>query len=172
MPVLPFLVLLFLLVGQLTLIWRQINDPGTRAGDEGDYYHRAMYLVRNRSFAPATDFDKKILEGKAFGYGNIRPPGYPVFLAMMANDEPSIFQLRRRAALIQFAMAGLNIICLYVASWLFLRNSKWLYLVALVIGSQPWTFEFSGLLITESLTMSFATFGILGLAFLSVPTRT
>jgi len=162
-------ILSLLLIMQWGMVWHQVNDPKTQpSGDEGDYYQRAIYLVKNGSFLPATEYDREVLAEKRFGYGNIRTPGYPAFLAAMALDEPPLFTLRKRAALIQFILAALCVVFLFCFSISVSDNLSGILAVAIILGIQPWSFELVGSLHSDSLAMSLVTLGTMGLSLFSV----
>jgi hypothetical protein len=161
-------VLLIILGGQLALAWSHATKTMVPVGDEYDYYDRAMYLVQHGEFRPFSEIDRQIVDGEVFGYGNFRPPGYPVILALTGLDAPTFLQLRRRMVVIQSFAIALVVICLYVGISAMIGDPRWLLAVSVVLGVQPWCFEFSSFLITESLTASLCGLALIGLALFVV----
>ena len=159
---LPLGLLMLLLFGQAILLWQAPLSPKL-VGDEGYYVSKAEYLVSHGAFPQETKIEKRIREGEQFGYSDCRPPGYPAILALLAIDKPTVLELRKRISIVQFTLSACVLLLLYIGVWVSIGKSSFLYVVAVIIGIQPWTFEYVNSFLTEQLTMSFFSIGLAGL---------
>lgn len=120
-------------------------------GDEPRYISKAEYFAKH-GILPKADAG---LEKS--GWTDYRAPGYPVFIALCNWPKFDIGNIRLRCATVQFVLMSLALVCLYFIAVFSMKSSKWLYLAALILGIQPWAFEYSANLYAESLCASLTT---------------
>lgn len=121
----------------------QGRGPATREPRTDAYYVRkSEALVRTGSFEKPTERDLAVLRGDAPGQSDFRPPGYPVFLALLGVTGENWHGRDRLVAAVQllavFACLG----------WILERAIGALpprggIVAAVVLGVQPWTAEFA-----------------------------
>lgn len=146
---LSLLVLMLLLSLQLS-VFSNPPWPG-RTGDEFRYTSKAKYLLEHGKLPRA--------EGK----GDWRPVGYPVFLALCRSLASDWLGARALCAVVQFSLIAFVLLIFQCLACSALRKSYWLFLIAITLGAQPWTFEDCRNMLPDSLTASLTTLGILGL---------
>ena len=147
-----FALLIFLIFCQFAMLSGQVADKGDALiGDEGYYVAKAAYLVQH-GVLPKVE---KGLEKS--GWPDYRGPGYPVFIALCNMREFDISNVRRRCAIIQFILMALALIALYLIAAFAMKGSRWIYLVAFILGIQPWAFDHSASLYADSFCTSVTT---------------
>jgi hypothetical protein len=133
--------------------------PAARDPRPDTYYLRkSEALVRTGSFERPAPEDLAVLRGEAMGQSDFRPPGYPVFLALLGVTGENWEGRDRWIAVVQVAAAAA---CLW---WILERALERLsaregVLAAVLLGAQPWAFEFAYDRLPDTLTMAAAFAG-------------
>jgi len=165
-----FSLLIVLIFGQFIIFSKEaVNRPHHFFGDEPYYVSKALYLIQH-GILPKAD-DKQAALGESWeGMSDFRPPGYPVFIALCNSFKFNIEHIRWRTSIIQFALMALVLVILYLIAFFALKGSKWLYLVAVILGFQPWAFEYVSSLYPDSLCASLTTISLIPL-YMFIKTR-
>lgn len=140
------LILLFSSLIQLTVVSQTKVDVPLRA-DSGEYFSYAYNLRTYGVYSIArtwAEYSPAVPKPDAF-----RPPGYPLFLAMVGKPEPLDWYLRR-VSLVQAALGVLSVWLIYLISAQFLGRG-WSLAVALITAISPHLAIISTLLLSESL---------------------
>jgi hypothetical protein len=137
--------------------------PGAPRGDEPYYIEKAAHLRKTGRLPRATATAKAVLEHRALGYSDVRPPGYPVALAALAWGKPDDRTLRWRCGLAQFGWAALALTAVYGLACVWLPDRLHRLAIAALFGLQPWTFDRVRSIAPDSLVTSFSTLALVGL---------
>ncbi len=157
-----FSLFIILILGQFVIFSKEVKYRGTSLGGDEPYYtYKTEYLAKHGILPKADDVDMAL--GKKSEDSDFRSPGYPIFLRI-CNISDSGFRCERwKSGVIQFALISAVMMILYLIACAFLKGSKWTYLVALMLGIQPWVFEYSASIYPDSLTASITTLALIGL---------
>ncbi len=157
-------VLLVLLCWQFLLV---LLLPGRPApiGDEWGVIAKVQHLAGTGRLPQARPEELDIASGSVTGDSDFRPPGYPVFvwISSLGDDRWPVIQWR--VTIVQFWIVAL---ALWLVQGIILRlctSRLTRLLMSVVIGIQPWAFEFVHSTRPDTLTMGLATFGLAILAF-------
>jgi hypothetical protein len=159
------ILLILLILGQFFLFFRSMPGKGL-VGDEHAFVGKAMHFIKHGQFPKVPSYHKDVVEGRIVGrWSDFRPPGYPVFLVLcnsikVDKSEVSTLELRLKSTVIQFVLISFVLLLLHFMACKALPGSRWLYLFAVILGIQPWTFQYCQLMITESLVTSLMFFGL------------
>ena len=146
---LSILLLLFLLSVQFAIFSR--GPFHAISVDEAHYVKKADQLL-NTGTIP-----------RAKGSGDWRPIGYSLFLACINGITGNWVTSRIVCALIQFTLLSFVLIVFQTIACWNLKQSRALFITAILLGLQRWVFEDSRNMIPDSLTASLTTLGLLGL---------
>ncbi len=163
-----FFLLIILLFGQFLIFSREAKGRVGLGGDEPYCTYKAEYFAKNRALPKANDIEMAL--GKKSGDSDFRAAGYPLFLAIFGLSETGFKCERWKSGLLQFLLMSAVLMILYLIACAFLKGSKWTYLVALMLGIQPWAFEYSASFYPDSLAASITTLALIGL-FMFIKTK-
>ncbi len=149
---LPLLLLLSLLAVQCLVFIFSVWPPKLQ-GDEKYYVQSASQFLEGGNSESSQSLQKHKWRTRA----------YPLFIALCNTANETSGNLRYRCALVQLVLAICGILCLYYVASLILGSSPRLYLIAFLLGIQPWSLDLSRKLYPDSLTASLLTMGLLGL---------
>ncbi len=162
-----FGLLAVLLAFQLYLAVASVSSGGSVwAGDEPAYVSKAADICAWGGFPRGPDESRgKPLPGDFWGTSDWRPVGYPLFLATLGGARLEPRDTRLRVTVIQFTGVAASLALLYALAirWLGL-GSRMQIVAAALLGLQPWTFAFVGLVGPESLTLTATWIGLVLLA--------
>jgi hypothetical protein len=133
----PLWVLVALLLAHFSIIVRHHARP--LITDELYYAAKARYVAEHHTFPRAGPRERDIAAGRVWGTTDWRPPGYPVFLALVGGSDIDHDEaLRLRVTIVQFLLLA----ALLIATFLFVdARARWP--AALLFGLSPWPFEFA-----------------------------
>lgn len=132
---------------QFTVVSRTVVDGPLRA-DAGQYFSYAYNLRNHGTFSLAPTWQAGN-ERLAVHPDSLRAPGYPLFLALLGNPEPTDAYLRR-VGLVQAALGVLSILLVYLIASSLLGQS-WALVPALATALSPHLAMMNTYLLTESL---------------------
>ena len=150
------LILLVLLLCQAALL---ITPPKPFNGDEPYFAEKARYFFEHLRFEPISAEALAIERGERWGNSDWRPPGYPLFLAAVSFGKFDANTLLPRVMAVQFALTAL-------AVWLLFEimsagsSGPLLPATALLLGIEPWPYDFVTILMPDSLVAAMTFFGI------------
>lgn len=126
-------------------------------GDEPYYVGKATHLrtfghIEQRSPAATA------VERGAWGHGDWRQPGYPVFLSLLIDGSDSA--LRQRVALVQFLMVSIAAVLAFIV---IAPMTRYKVGAAIFLAACPWPFEYVTSIVPDQLS---AFLGFLGLLVL------
>ncbi|HVT45427.1 MAG TPA: hypothetical protein VMT00_13680 [Thermoanaerobaculia bacterium] len=133
-------------------------------GDEPYYVLKAIHLAEHRAFPRASGEVRLVEEGKAWGATDFRPPGYALFVALCNGFRTDVEGLRFRCGVAQFLLMAVTLFALHRVLTRFVPDVRAHYAAAILFGVQPWTFEYAGSIVPDSLTASLAGLGLAALA--------
>lgn len=152
-----------LLLGQ-AILFASAPWPNADVGDEPDFRAKAQALLEGH-LPRASVASRPALDHKWGVRSDYRPLGYAAFVAAAnaVSYRPALF--RYRAAALQFvAMCG-------VLWWIHVSLQRFAsaagvsmgrrLLIAVIVGIQPWTFEYARSILSDSLTAAIVTAGLL-----------
>ncbi len=139
-------------------------EPARLVGDEPYYLNKADYLVRNGRLPKISPKSEAILAGQALGYSDTRPPGYPVFLALVRWVTPTHWSLRRSCTAVQALAMAATLLALYLTMCRWVASTGARVAIAALLGIQPWSFEYVGNVYPDPLLAS-----LVGMALLIAP---
>lgn len=151
----PLWILLALLLAHSAIVLRHHARP--LITDELYYAAKARYVATHGAFPKAGAQELELVANRAWGTSDWRPPGYPLFLVLVAgsgiHDDAA---LRLRVTIVQIALLIALILAVYR---LVPRESKWP--AALLLGLAPWPFEFANDIGPDALNAVLAGFALL-----------
>lgn len=131
---------------QLTVVSRTSVDVPLRA-DAGEYFSYAYNLSHHGVYSIARTWSGD--SGTRPAPDAFRPPGYPLFLALVGVPEPDEAYLRR-VSLVQAALGVLSVWLIYLIGRKFL-GERWALAAALLTALSPHLAVISTYLLSESL---------------------
>ena len=159
--------LIVLLAFQLYVALASVSASSpTWAGDEPAYVGKAADIRAWGAFPRDPEESRgRPLPGDFWGNSDWRPVGYPLFLAAFGGAGLEPRDTRLRVTVIQFAGVAVSLLLLYALAirWLGLGGRMQIVAAAL-LGLQPWTFAYVGLVGPESLTLTATWIGLVLLA--------
>ena len=152
------LILLVLLALQAALV--AFEPPRPARGDEPYYVEKARYFVEHGAFPRATAAHFAAVRGEG-GNSDWRPPGYPLFVAVVSLGDFEIDGLRRRVTAVQFLLIAAAVWCAFVSLERRALSPRMLLVAAVIFGLAPWPYAHASLISPESLNASVAMFALL-----------
>jgi hypothetical protein len=150
------LLLILLLGGQLAIL---LAAPWPRGlvGDETSFFNKAATFASSGAFPRARANEIDIMKGRVRGNTDYRPVGYPVLLAGLSGLRVTLPWTHRVAAIFQFAAMCGVLLLIHTVIWSLANNRMVVWLMTVLLGVQPWTFEYARSLLPDSFTASITT---------------
>ena len=149
--------LLILLLGVQLAILLAAPWPRDLVGDETSFFNKAATFASTGAFPRARPNEIDIMEGRVRGNTDYRPVGYPVLLAGLSGLRVTLPWTHWIAAITQFAAMCGALLLIHTVIWSLANNLMVLWLMTVLLGVQPWTFEYVRSLLPDSFTASITT---------------